>query len=78
MTVSGDEHRQTQSETVLDGMIRAGASTGLGWEDVYVLLTAAGFKLDRERVRSIVLKRTSASAGATTEADFPQGHRRGT
>lgn len=45
-------------ETVLDGMIRAGASTGLGWEDVYVLLTAAGFKeLDRERVRNIVLRK---------------------
>lgn len=55
MTVS---HRNTvpeTEETVLDGMIRAGATTGLGWEDIYVLLSAAGFKLDRERTRSIVI-----------------------
>ena len=55
MRVSAPEHRQETEETVLDGMIRAGASTGLGWEDVFVLLTAAGFKLDRERTRSIVI-----------------------
>ena len=40
-------------------MVRAGAQTGLGWEDVFVLLTAAGFKLDRDRTRNIVLNRTS-------------------
>jgi hypothetical protein len=73
MTVSAPEHCQETEETVLDGMVRAGAQTGLGHEDIYVLLSAAGFKLDRERVRSIVLKRTTASAGATTEAVFPRG-----
>jgi hypothetical protein len=57
-TISQPEHRQETEETVLDAMIRAGASTGLGWEDLCVQFTAAGFKLTREHVRSIVIHQT--------------------
>lgn len=66
MTVSSPSETETPSETVLDAMIRAGASTGLGWEDLYVQFTAAGFKLDRDHVRSIVIpKITTAPRGAS-------------
>jgi hypothetical protein len=60
-TISQPEHRQETEETVLDAMIRAGASTGLGYEDLYVQFKAEGFKVERDHIRSIViLKRTTA------------------
>jgi hypothetical protein len=64
MTVSQFPESQTPSntdETVLDAMIRAVASTGLGYEDLYVQFKAAGFKVERDHIRSIVIpKRTTA------------------
>jgi hypothetical protein len=60
-TISQPEHRQETEETVLDAMIRAGASTGLGYEDLFAQFRAAGFKVTRDHVRSIVIpKRTTA------------------
>lgn len=61
MTVSGSEKPSETKETVIDGIIRAGAEAGLGWEDIHAELIEAGFTVTAERVREVVLKRTRAS-----------------
>jgi hypothetical protein len=61
MTVSQRNTVPETEETVLDAMIRAGASTGLGYEDLYVQFKAAGFKADREHIRSIVIPKTTTA-----------------
>ncbi len=66
-TVSQFPESQTQSETVLDGMIRAGASTGLGWEDVEDFLMGSQFGTH-----------VGIQQGRHWIPIFPQGHRRGT
>jgi hypothetical protein len=62
MTVSQPNTVPETEETVIDAMIRAGASTGLGYEDLYVQFRAAGFKVERDHIRSIVIP------GSTTPA----------
>lgn len=61
MTVSGHAKPSETEETVIDGIIRAGAEAGLGWEDIHVELIEAGFTVTEERIRQMVLKRTRAS-----------------
>lgn len=60
-TVSRENTVPETEETVLDSMIRAGAKQGYGYEDIYVEIKAAGVKVERDYVRSIVIpKRTTA------------------
>jgi hypothetical protein len=54
----------TETPTNSIAHVRDLAAQGLGWEDIVVALRADGLRIGvnaRERIRQIVLKRTSAS-----------------
>lgn len=55
-------------------------AAGYGYEDIYVDLNAMGFPISRDACRRYVIPKTHVGLqqGQPLEADFPQGHRRGT
>jgi hypothetical protein len=65
MTVSAPEHRRTLSETEIDRLIHAGAEMGMGWEDIRKDFRVLGIEADDEHIKTIVLKRTTASQWGT-------------
>jgi hypothetical protein len=69
MTVSQAQETQTPSETIAQ-QIKHWARQGLGHEDICVILKKQGVRLSpngKERVRQIVLKRTTASLPGAPE-----------